>query len=322
MILAGDLGGTKSNLGAFEWRDEKLHCLVRERFSSHEHAQAEDVVRTFAQKLSGKVTAACFDVAGPVLKNTVRATNLPWVVDGAKLARLLGLDRVPLLNDLEATGYGLLALEPSEIQTLQAGEPSGDSNQALIAAGTGLGQAVLFWNGQRRVPVATEGGHADFAPPNDLGIELLRHLKKKHNEVDCEAIISGRGFREIHEFLDPEKRHAAFDNPNVDSAVEITRRALDGSCTVCEKSVEAWVEFYGAEAGNLALRSMARGGVYVAGGIALKILPKMKDGRFTNAFAAKSKFHELLSRIPIYLLRNEDAPLVGSAYFAAQVQQG
>lgn len=317
MILAGDLGGTKANLGAYEMRGGKLRCVAKERFASHEYARAEDVIQAFARTFDGKVTAACFDVAGPVVDNTVRATNLPWFIDGASLARMLKLDHVPLLNDLEATGYGLRVLEPADLETLQAGIPAPRANQALIAAGTGLGEAVLYWTGDRHVPMATEGGHTDFAPPNQMADNLVRYLRKKYSQIECESLISGRGFREIHDFLDSSLKHPGFDDPAVDPAAEITRRAIDGSCLVCVQAVELWVEIYGAEAGNLALRSLARGGVYVAGGIAVKILPMLKGGRFVEAFNAKIKFRDFLSRVPIQVVLNEEAPLLGAAHFAS-----
>jgi glucokinase len=315
MIVAGDLGGTKSNLGAFELQHGKLRLLTKKRFLSHNYSRAEDVIRTFAGELDGQITAACFDVAGPVVDNVVQATNLPWVVDGKSLAQLLGVRHVPLLNDLEATGYGLHVLEPEDFALLHQGVPS-RANRAVIAAGTGLGEAILFWDGERHVPKATEGGHADFAPHTAMEVDLLRHLMKKYGTVDCETLLSGRGFLEIHQFLDPQAQHPSFSDPNKDPAPEITKQGLEGSCPVCVRTLDLWVVMYGSEAGNFALRSLARGGIYVAGGIALKILPKFRDGRFTAALADKEKFRDFLSRIPVYVVLNEDAPLLGAAHVA------
>jgi len=330
MILAGDIGGTKCNLALFEARQGTLRSLAHRRFASKEYTQFGDIVSEFVREAgrqsaagaSERVTAAGFGVAGPVIDYRVRATNLPWVVDGASLARILGIERVVLLNDLEATAHSLAHLQPSEFCTLNAGRPAPQANQALIAAGTGLGEAILFWDGSRYVVAATEGGHADFAPRTDQEIELLRFLKKRDENVDFEMILSGRGFRTIHEFLSPTVRHASFDAPGADPAPEITRLGLEGSCTICVQTLDLWTALYGAEAGNLALKSLARGGVYVAGGIAVKILPKIKDGTFVRAFAQKSKFGTLLSQIPIYVVVNEEAPLLGAAAQAAAVCGG
>ena len=320
MIVAGDLGGTKCNLGAFELRQGQLHLLGKRRFPSHDYARAEDVIRAFVGEVDGTITAACFDVAGPVVDNIVQATNLPWVVHGKNLAQLLGIRHVPLLNDLEATGYGLEVLGPGDFEVLHEGTPA-RANRAVIAAGTGLGETILFWDGERHIPKATEGGHADFSPHTDVEVDLLRHLLKKYGTVDCETLISGRGFLEIHQFLDPKVQHPSFSDSNQDPAPEITRQGLDGSCPVCVRTLDLWVGMYGSEAGNFALRSLARGGIYVAGGIAVKILPKLKDGRFTAALADKGKFRGFLSRIPVYVVLNEDAPLLGSAYVASRAPQ-
>jgi glucokinase len=317
MFLAGDLGGTKSNLGAFEVREGKLRCLHRQKYPSQEFARFEDVLEAFCREFKGKFRAACFGVAGPVFQNRVHATNLPWLLDGRELARHLGVERVTLLNDMDASFHGTAVLAPEEIYPLQAGSPARHTNQALIAAGTGLGEAIRFWTGRRYVVVATEGGHADFAPRTEQEIELLRFMKKVHDPVSVELLVSGRGFQAIHEFLDPSVRHPGFDDPHADPAPDITHQALEGTCTACVETVELWVELYGAEAGNLALKALARGGVYVAGGIAVKIFPKMKDGRFVEAFVRKEKFEKVLAEFPIWLVLNQDAPLLGAAAVAA-----
>jgi len=325
MILAGDIGGTKCNLAAFEGRFGALRRVAHRRFPSKDYSQLDEIVSEFVRELSGKVgaggsekiTAAGFGVAGPVVDHRVRATNLPWVVDGASLSRVLGIERVVLLNDLEATAYSIAHLQPSEFCTLNSGTPAPQGNQALIAAGTGLGEAILFWDGSRYVAAATEGGHTDFAPRTEQEIELLRFLKKRHENVSFELILSGRGFRTIHEFLGPTVKHPSFDAPGADPAPEITRLGLEGSCPVCVQTLDLWTALYGAEAGNLALKSLARGGVYVAGGIAVKVLPKMMDGTFVRAFRQKERFGVLLSQIPIYVVLNEEAPLLGAAAQAA-----
>jgi glucokinase len=319
MFLAGDLGGTKSNLAAFEVRDGKLRCLHRQKYPSREFAKFEDVLEAFRREFDAKFRAACFGVAGPVFENRVQTTNLPWLLDGGQLARWLGVERVTLLNDMDATFHGADVLPPDELYPLQPGSPAPHDHQALVAAGTGLGEAIRIWAGSRYVVVATEGGHADFAPRTEQEIELLRFMKKRYDPVSAELLVSGRGFRFIHEFLDASVRHASFDDPEADPAPEITRRALEGTCPACVSAVELWVELYGAEAGNLALKALARGGVYVAGGIAAKIFPKMKDGRFVQAFVRKEKFERMLAEVPVRLVLNQDAPLLGAAAVAAEL---
>lgn len=317
MIIAGDVGGTKFQLGAFEMQQGKLHQIAKKRYASHLYTRAEDAIADFVQQTNSKVTAACFDVAGPVVDNKVHATNLPWVMDGAGLAKFLAIPKVRLLNDLEATGYGLEVLEPNELEILQAGVPTRAANRAIIAAGTGLGEALLFWDGRHHIPYATEGGHAGFAVQNELEVELAQFMLRKYGRLEYEMLLSGRGFREIHDFLDAGVRHPDFDTAGADPAPEITKNALEGTCPTCVRAVEIWIDIYGAEAGNLALHSLALGGIFVAGGIAAKILPLLKKGKFVRAFSEKAKLGELLSRIPVSVVLNEDAPMLGSAYVAS-----
>lgn len=323
MILAGDVGGTKSNLGLFEIergdaQPEVLVPVSQKRYASREHAGLEEIVRDFLSVTGARVSAACFGIAGPVVENRVRTGNLPWLVDGATMARELGLDRVRLLNDLEATGYGIGVMAPGDFETLHAGVPAPKTPRVVIAAGTGLGEAVLWWDGARHVPMATEGGHADFAPHTEQQADLWRYVKARSEFVSTEMILSGRGFRTVHEFLSPAMRHAEFDDPAVDPAPEITRRALAGECPECVAALDLWVEIYGSEAGNLAVRSVARGGIYVAGGIAVKILPKLKDGRFVAAVRHKEKMAEFLAQVPIHVVLDEECPLKGAAYVACK----
>jgi glucokinase len=316
MILAGDLGGTKSNLGLFDVRDGQLVRIAHKRYTSHEYPGLHEIARLFLAENGAKVTAASFGIAGPVVNNVVRATNLPWVVDGAEMARFLALPRVRLLNDLEATAYGIRVMGTDDLDVIYPGTPYPQATAGVLAAGTGLGEAVLFWDGKQHVPVATESGHADFSPSTDQQADLWKFLKKRNEYVSAEIVLSGRGFQNIHEFLSPYDKHPGFD-PSTDPAPEITRRALTGECPVCVATVNLWIEIYGSEAGNFALRTLARGGIYVAGGIALKVLPKFKDGRFVAAFRHKEKLEEDLSKIPITVVLNEDCPLMGAAYVAS-----
>lgn len=325
MILAGDIGGTKSNLALMEKKGDRYRIVFMHRYSSEEYSRFEDIIEDFlgrgrdflSPSARGGIQAAGFGVAGPVIGRGVRITNLSWGIDADALERQLGTRHIALLNDLEATGYSLACLAPEDIAILNEGSPAPQGTLALIAAGTGLGEAILTWSGRRYIVAPSEGGHCDFAPRTEQEIELLRYLKTMHTFVSFELIVSGRGFLTLHEFLNKGVRHPSFDEPGADPAPEITRLGLEGSCPVCAASLDLFVTLYGAEAGNLALKALARGGVFVAGGIAPKILPKMQSGKFFKAFCEKEKFQELLSYFPIHIVLNEEAPLLGAAAEAA-----
>jgi len=315
MILAGDLGGTKSNLGLFDMQAGKIATVATKRYSTQEHEGLEGVVTDFIKSTKAKVTAASFGIAGPVVQNRVHATNFPWVVDGAAMAQHLGVSRVRLLNDLEAAAYGIGVMEPADLEIIHPGASAPEANRAVIAAGTGLGEAILFWDGKQHVPMATEGGHADFAPHTEQQAELWKFLKEREEFVSVEIILSGGGFKRVHDFLDPSIRHD-FDVPGVDPAPGITERGLSGECPVCAATLDLWVDIYGAEAGNLGVRAMARGGIFITGGIAVKILPKMTTGRFAAAVRDKEKMGGYLQQIPVVVVLNEKCPLMGAAYVA------
>lgn len=321
MILAGDIGGTKTILAAFDRDAGRLRPLHRRKFDSRESASFEEMLRVFIAEIGpdARFEAACFGAAGAAIGGRVQLTNLPWALDAGSAAKLLGTGRVRLLNDMEATWAGVDALDTSDLFALQEGTGTPQANQALIAAGTGTGESFRVWGGDRYLAVATEGGHADFAPRTDQEIELLRFLKKSRTWVDVEQVVSGRGFLAIHQFLGPGVDHPDFHDPGEDPAAEITRRALDRACSICAAAVDLWITLYGAEAGNLALKTLARGGIFVAGGIAAKILPKLKEGRFVEAFAQKAEFREMLARIPITVVLNQEAPLLGAAATAASL---
>lgn len=325
MILAGDIGGTKSNLALLEKKGDSLRVMFIYRYPSHEYTRFENIIDDFLARgrdflsasPTGRIQAAGFGVAGPVIGRGVRITNLTWGLDADALEHQLGTRHIVLLNDLEATGYSLACLSPEDTYTLNEGTPAPHATQALVAAGTGLGEAILTWNGGRYIVAPSEGGHSDFAPRTEQEIELLRYLKTMHKFVSFELVVSGRGFLTLHEFLDKAVRHPSFDQPGADPAPEITRLGLSGSCPVCVQTLDLFVTLYGAEAGNLALKALARGGVFVAGGIAPKILPIMQNGNFFRAFCEKEKFQELLSHFPIHIVLNEEAPLLGAAAEAA-----
>jgi len=220
------------------------------------------------------------------------------------------------MNDLGATGHSIEHLTPEEYCVLNPGKPEHGGTRALLAAGTGLGQSILVWDGARYRVVPSEGGHSDFAPHSEQQIELLRFMRRRYPQVSWEIILSGRGFRTLHEFLNPNVTHHSFEDPGMDPAPEITRLGLSKECPVCVDTLDLWTAIYGSEAGNLALKVLALGGVYVAGGIAVKIIEKIKDGSFFEAFRDKWKFESLLDNIPVSVVLNESAPLLGAAYEA------
>jgi glucokinase len=319
MILGGDVGGTKTNLATFERQGRKLRKIHERKFPSHEARSFGEMLRAFVRGLDSGVRfeAACFGVAGPVIDSQVHPTNLPWSIEADAAAEILNTRRVLLINDMEATFAGIDALEPEEVVLLQKGKAEPHATQALIAAGTGLGESFRVWKGDGYLVIPSEGGHSDFAPRTEQEIELLQFLKKEQTWVDGESIISGRGFHRIHRFLGPSVDHPDFHGDGEDPAAEITHRALAGACSICVATVELWVRLYGAEAGNLALKTLARGGVFVAGGIAAKILPEIRGGGFVEAFSQKADLADLLSTIPITVALNEQAALVGAAASAA-----
>ena len=321
MILAGDVGGTKCNIALFAEKNSKLHVVFKQRFASKDFARFDLIIKEFTRQAAPhltdeKVRAAGFGVAGPVINNRIHATNLPWVIDADSLSKELGVKTIALMNDLGATGHSLDHLPPEDFVVLNQGSPVQGATRALLGAGTGLGQSILFWDGNRYRVVPSEGGHSDFAPHTDEQIELLKFMRKRYPQVSWELILSGRGFRTIHEFLSSTVKHSVFDDPEADPAPFITKSALAKECPVCVQTLDLWTVIYGAEAGNLALKVLALGGVYVAGGIAVKILPKMKDGSFFKAFRDKWHFGEMLSNVPVSVVLNENAPLIGAAYEA------
>jgi len=316
IVLAGDVGGTKTNLALYEKRGSGLIPVRETSLQSRQYDSLEAAIGRFLESGPRQpIDAACLGVAGPVVEGRCVATNLPWIIDEQVLSRAIPAAKVRLLNDLEAAGYGVLALPDNELKTLQAGV-SRRGNIAVIAAGTGLGEAVLYWDGHGHRAAPSEGGSADFAPRSDREIAFLTFLKKRLTRVSCEELFSGRGFRPIHEFLAPDVRHASFERAAGESAQEITQNALTGACSACVETLDFWTDAFGAESGNLALRVLAYGGVYLAGGIAVKILPLLQKSTFCTAFADKGPLGPILQNIPIAVVLNEDAPILGAAYAA------
>lgn len=322
MILAGDIGGTSTRLAGFDVRDGLLVPLANEKFSSRDHNGLEEIVRAFLEKNPLKIEHAAFGVAGPVRRQRVETTNLPWVIDAANLKSELVTADVFLLNDLEANTYGIFELAPNDFAVLNAGAPVDAGNIAVISAGTGLGEAGATWDGTRYVVYATEGGHTDFAPRNELEIDLLLYVQQRlGGHVSCERVLSGPGFYLIYQFLRDTKRgtEEAWLREELmggDRSAVVARNGLEDKSELCVKTLDLFVELYGAEAGNLALKLMATRGVFVGGGIAPKLLPKMKSGLFMKGFAEKGRFEHLLRSIPVRILLNDQAALLGAARFA------
>jgi len=332
MILAGDIGGTKCNLGLFRRDGLGLRVVFQRRLATRDYAGFEALVDDFlrlaaaagesAMEPAIDIDVAGFGVAGVVADGRHYSENLPWLVDVALLSRRLKIKNILLLNDLTATAFSLERLSANDVVALNAGTPVSHGARGVIAAGTGLGEAVLFWNGEKYLVAQAEGGQADFAPRTEREIELLRYLRAGLPHVSTEEIISGRGFRRIHEFLDSAVRHESFEASASagNAAGEITQRGLAGSCPTCVETLNFWTELFGGVTGNFALQMLALGGVYIAGGIAVKILPKLQDGSFFKSFCGTSKLAPLLARIPISVVVNEDAPMLGAAYEALALQ--
>jgi glucokinase len=322
LILAGDVGGTKTHLALFSWRADKLKSEFEKTFSSKEYSGLEPLLREFLATNEYSVNRACIGIAGPVVEGKVKTPNLPWLVDAAKVAEAVKLRAVSLVNDLEAAAYGIFTLEPHEFLCLNEGVARRPGNKALIAAGTGLGQTILYDDGHNYHPLASEGGHADFAPRDEAEIELLRYLIPKFGHVSYERVLSGPGIFNIYSFL----KDSGLDEPSwftekisasSDPSAMISQAALAGEPKICVRVLDMFIAVYGAEAGNLALRGKAIGGIYIGGGIAPKIQAKLREQTFMSAFIDKGRYKEFLSSIPVYVILNDKAALRGAAYYAA-----
>jgi glucokinase len=320
MILAGDIGGTKTLLGVFDAGHTRPRPLAVRSFGTLDYddlpAMIADFLRTAAIE-GRRIASACFGVAGPIIDQAATLTNVPWRVDARHVARTFSLARVHLLNDLEAMGYAVPVLEPSELHVLQAGDARPDGNMAIIAAGTGLGEALVHRVGGRLVPLASEGGHADFAARTEDEIRVLRALTSRFGRVDVEHVVSGHGLTNIHPVLHERSCDGDFDLAQPDAPALITAAAIEGRCRGCADTLDLFVGAYGAEAGNLALRGVATGGVFVGGGIAPKILPALTNGAFVRAFGSKPPLGEMLARMPVKVILNPEAGVIGAAVFAA-----
>jgi glucokinase len=325
MLLAGDIGGTKTLLGLFDALPARPRPLVVRSFGTLDYPDLQTMIADFlaageasaARAEHGAIELACFGVAGPVVDETVKVTHVPWFVDGRRAAAALGVARVWLLNDLEALAHAVPVLRESETHVLQEGDAIRGGNIGLIAAGTGLGQALLHNVDGRFVPSASEAGHADFAARTEREIAVTRDLTARYGRADVEHVVSGRGLINLHRVAHTHPCAAGVDLDSADAPAAISAAALDHRCPGCVETLDMFVDAYGAETGNLALRAVSIGGMFIGGGIAPKILPALTTGAFMRAFRAKPPLDLMLSKMPVKVILNAESGLLGAAVYAA-----
>lgn len=317
IILTGDIGGTKTRIALLQHHDGRPQLLRETTYASQEHASLSAILADFLSTLDTHPEAAGFAVAGPIAGRRCNVTNLPWQIDADQLEGEFSISRVILLNDLEATAWGIGMLTDKDLTILQQGVIGAQGNRTVIAAGTGLGQAGLYWNGERHTPFASEGGHCDFAPQNELEFELSRHLGRQYEHVSWERVVSGPGLVAIHRFLCELHGIQEKDNPagkvmSGGRAAAIVASA-DRADPICIETMELFVRLYGAETGNQALKHMAIGGVYIGGGIAPKIIHWLKRPGFIQAFRDKGQMRGLMEKMTVKVIMNERTALYGPA---------
>jgi len=322
MLLAGDIGGTKTLLGLYDPSSVRPRAIAIRSFPTLEFDDLTSMIAEFIRTdevRQASIDAACFGVAGPVIADAATLTNVPWRVDARRVATAFSLSRVDLLNDLQAMAYAVPVLREAEVHVLQEGEPLRGGNIALIAAGTGLGEALLHNVNGRFIPSPTEAGHADFAARTEREITLIRELTRRFGRVEVERVVSGRGLINVYTVAHKQPCSAGIDIDDIDAPAAISLAAIDRRCTGCVEALDVFVEAYGAETGNLALRSVATGGVFIGGGIAPKILPALTTGAFIRAFRDKSPLEAMLGQMPVKVILNAEAGLIGSAVYAASL---
>lgn len=322
MILAGDIGGTNARLAYFQSKNGHFELVSERIFPSREHRGLGEIVTRFLDESGTRPEAACFGIAGPVRNGVVATSNLPWIIEQSVLANQIHLAATLLINDLEAIAWGVGGLAIDDLVTLNPGAGSVSGNQAVVAPGTGLGEAGLFWDGNRHHVFACEGGHTDFAPQGELQIELLKFLAARFGHVSYERILSGPGLVNVYEFLcssgcGKETAELSSEMQTGDPAAAISRAALSDNDPLAQKALDLWIAVYGAEASNMALKIMATGGLFLAGGISPKILPRLKGKVFMDAFLQKGRMRPLVEAMPVHVVTNEKAGLLGAARCAA-----
>jgi glucokinase len=321
MILAGDIGGTRTRFAAFDVEGSKLNRVVERSYPSQQHAGLAEIVASFVKSEGIPVHSACFGVAGPVRGGRSKISNLPWTIDSRELAQQLRLESVGLINDLEAYAYGVDTLESKDLVTLNAGLEDAEGNRAVISARTGLGVAGLYWDGFRHHPFACEGGHTDFAPRNELEIELFRYLLKKYGHVSTERILSGPGIKSIYDFLRDTKKaeEPGWLKEQMDKAPDapalIAKTAQEKKVPICEQTMSLFMGVYGAKTGDCALSFMSTGGIFICGIIAARNLSRMQDPAFMEAFLSKGRMRGLLQDMTVTVVLNDDCGLMGAARY-------
>ena len=320
MILAGDIGGTKTLIGLFELADRRPIQVDTQSYPTTAYPGLPAIIEEFFKTRGAKpaVDVAVFGIAGPIINQHAEMTNVEWQVDAAELTRVFAFPKVRLLNDLEAMAYGVPVLDADELTTLQAGRRNPDGNIGLIAAGTGLGQSLLHRIGARYVPVASEGGHADFAARTDRELEFARFLRAKFGRAEIEHVLSGPGLLNLSNFTHQDGECASIGHLDdcPDLPAEVSKSALDGQCAKCVEALDLFVSAYGASAGNLALTAVTTGGVFIGGGIAPRILPALQNGQFIASFNDKGPMRPLLEAMPVHVILNAQSGLLGAAVYA------
>jgi glucokinase len=330
MILAGDVGGTKVHLALYDFEDGHLHPIRDHKFPAADFAQLDDVVQRFLSEADGhpgvdpsQIVAACFGCPGPVRDGRIKLTNLPWSLDARLLRDSLKIEHIFLLNDLEANGYGVPELSKEAIFVLHEGDPSAVGHRGLVSAGTGLGEAIMIWDGKHsHLPIPSEGGHCDYAPRTDREVALLQYLRRElKGHVSFERVVSGIGIKNVYAFLKDDQKmeepdwlrdRMATEDPNA----VIGECAENGSSDICYETMQIFTAAYGAEAGNVALKVLASGGMYLGGGIAPKILKTLQTGAFTQAFLDKGRLSPVLEAIPVRVILDDTCALLGTAAYA------
>ncbi len=323
-VLAGDIGGTKTSLAIYEVNGTKLQSLAEKKYPSADYDSLDKIVELFVKEHTEIPQWACFGIAGPVSNGIAKTTNLPWVIDAQKMADTIGFKKVWLLNDLEANAWGISALEKEDFFTLNEGKANLEANAAIISAGTGLGEAGLYNDGEKLLPFSSEGGHSDFSANSDLEIALLQFLKKRYSDdahVSWERVVSGMGIGNIYDFLSD---YHSVETPkwlekeitSGDKAASISKAANDNRCPICTQTLKLFVHLYGAEAGNLALKFMATSAIYLGGGIAPRNIEQFQNSIFMDSFSSKGRMKDMLKDIPVKIILNQKTALYGPAVFA------
>ncbi|WP_282143310.1 glucokinase [Cellulophaga baltica] len=322
-VLAGDIGGTKTNLALFEFKEGQLFIIKQNSYKTKNHTSLLEIIEDFKVKEIPEINSICFGVAGPITKGTVHGTNFPWDIDTEELIKKLQLKSIFLINDMQANAYGLATLEKKDLDCLKYGSEI-PGNAVIISPGTGLGEAGLFWDGTAYHPFASEGGHCDFGPRNDFDLEIWKYFQQKYGHVSWERLLSGQGIRDTYQLIrnvSGEKETDAFKAriTKEDPAAVITKMALEGSDVVCRETLDLFVRFLAIETAQLALKFKATGGIYIGGGIMPKIIKGMNREVFTDNFMQSGRMNSLLQMVPVNVILNENTALFGAAYYAAML---